>query len=310
MKFDAYQMVTDRICALLQQGIKPWAKPWNSVMDCAWSGQTGRPYSLLNQMLLADPEKKYTSLQEWADDIRGEWLSFNQIKDRGGNVQKGQHGRKIVFFKMLPIKNDKIVQDEQDADKHVPFLSVTTVFHIRQCDGISQKYHLQDQKTFDFVQHKGAEQLAEEYMARTGVTLIIEKGNKAFYRPATDQVHIPTPQQFPHMEEYYSTLFHEFTHSTGHPSRLNRVNGNTHFGDESYSLEELVAEIGSASILATLGMETSDSITNSAAYIANWLQALQNDKTMIVKAASRAEKAVQYILDIHQADQQPQPLIA
>ena len=109
---------------------------------------------------------------------------------------------------------------------------------------------------------------------------------------------MPIPEQFRNSEEYYSTLFHELTHSTGHPSRLNRINGNVHFGDENYSEEELVAEIGSASILSSLGVETEGSFTNSAAYIANWLTALKNDKRMIVKAAGKAEKAVRLIFGI------------
>lgn len=301
MKYDAYQMATDRICALLEQGIKPWAKPWTTVMSCGWSGQTGRPYSFLNQMLLADPDKKYESMEEWLDDIRGEWLTFNQIKGRGGMIRKGEHGRKVVFFKMLPKRNEDGEIDE-DSNKTFPFLTVSTVFHVRQCDGIEQKYHTDEDKVYDFSESQSAEEVAADYMSRSGVTLINSKQNRAFYRPKTDEVHMPLPEQFQRSEEYYSTLFHELTHSTGHESRLNRVNGNVNFGDESYSLEELVAEIGSSSIMATLGLETDGSLVNSAAYIANWLQQLKNDKTMIVKAAARAEKAVKMILGIKEVN--------
>ena len=102
MKFDAYQMVTDRICELLEQGLKPWAQPWSSAVSCAWSGNNGHVYSLLNQMLLADPDKKYKTMQELQEDIRGEWVTYNQAKERGGNIKKGEHGRKVVFFSMVP----------------------------------------------------------------------------------------------------------------------------------------------------------------------------------------------------------------
>ena len=132
--------------------------------------------------------------------------------------------------------------------------------------------------------------------------LTVAESDKAFYRPSTDEVFIPAPEQYKRSEEYYSTLFHELTHSTGYPSRLNRVNGNQFFGNESYSLEELVAEIGSASILATVGIDTKNSLNNSASYIGNWLKSLKNDKTMIVKAAGRAEKAVKMILNIKEEE--------
>jgi len=269
------------------------------VLNCGWSGQTGRAYSFLNQMLLADPEKKYSGVEEWLKDIQGEWLTFNQIKDRGGSVRKGEHGRKVVFFKMLPKKDE----DGNETQETIPFLTVTTVFHVRQCEGIEQKYHTDQDQLYDFTADRTAEAVAGSYQASSGVTVLNEHGNRAFYRPSDDTVHMPMPEQFRCSDEYYSTLFHELTHSTGHQSRLNRISGNAHFGDESYSLEELVAEIGSASICCSLGISTDNSITNSAAYVANWLQALRQDKTMIVKAASRAEKAVRMILGIKEEEE-------
>lgn len=295
MKFDAYQMVTDRICALLEQGIKPWAKPWVGSECTAWSGSNGKPYSILNQMLLADPEKKYTSLEELLNDIRGEWITYKQAQDRGGSVRKGEHGRRIVFFKSLEIKDE---DDEEKDPKIVPYLTSYTVFRVDQCDGVEQKYHLDGELTFDFTGDDSADEVANGYITREGITFKMVKGDRAFYRPSEDLVVLPMKEQFQSSEEYYSTLFHELTHSTGHPKRLNRINTMAAFGDD-YSREELVAEIGSASICATLGLETKGSFSNSAAYIGNWLEALRNDKKMIVWAASRAEKAVQMILNIY-----------
>ncbi|MBR3379284.1 MAG: hypothetical protein IKG72_04010 [Bacillus sp. (in: Bacteria)] len=135
-------------------------------------------------------------------------------------------------------------------------------------------------------------------MEREGVTLKVVHGDKACYSPTTDTVTMPMPEQFKNNEEYYSTLFHELTHSTGHQKRLNRITKNAAFGDESYSAEELVAEIGSASILATLGIENDKTIRNSTAYIQNWLKALRNDKHLIITASARAEKAIKLILGI------------
>ena len=296
MKFDAYQMVTDHICSLLEQGIKPWAKPWSSFTSSAWSGNNGRVYSYLNQLLLINPAKKYKSVQEMDDDIRGEWVTFEQAKARGGHVRKGEKGRKIVWFAMMPKKKE----NPDDPDETFPYLTVYTVFHIRQCEGIEQKYHLDGDKLYDFTANATADSVAGEYMLRENIVYHANRGDRAYYSPSDDSVHTPLPEQFKDSNEYYSTLFHELVHSTGHEKRLNRINKCAAFGTADYSTEELVAEIGSASLMATLGIGTDDTLTASAAYVKNWLTALRNDKKMIVQAASRAEKAVKMILNIRE----------
>ena len=114
-----------------------------------------------------------------------------------------------------------------------------------------------------------------------------------------DLIHLPLTNQFKSTEEYYSTAFHEAVHSTGHSSRLDRLTtgANASFGSETYSKEELVAEIGSASILNMLGIETNKSFRNSASYIQSWIKVLKNDTRFIVSATTKAEKAVKYILN-------------
>ena len=300
MKYDAYQMVTDRICAMLEQGIRPWVQPWASAVSSAWSGSNGKPYSFLNQMLLADPKKKYNTLEELMDDVRGEWVTFNQAKDRGGCVRKGETGRKVVFFKMIERPTGKLDDDGKEKMETIPFLQSYTVFKISQCDGLTQKYHTNDAAMYDFTGDDAADAVANDYIAREGITFRAEKGDKAFYRPSEDLVVVPKPEQFKDAAEYYSTLYHELTHSTGHQKRLNRIKACAAFGKDEYSTEELVAEIGSASICATLGIENNGSFTNSVSYIGNWLKALRNDKRMIVTAASRAEKAVRMILNVEE----------
>lgn len=294
--FDAYQMVTDRICAMLEKGFIPWQRPWAMAKTVAWSGCDGHTYSLLNQILLADPDKKYNSFEEIAADVAGEWVTFKQAINRGGCVRKGEHGRKVVFFKMIP----KTEQDEDgnEKTKTIPFLSVSTVFKISQCDGLEQKYHTDANELYSFDADQTADQIADDYAAREGVKINYVHGNSAYYSPALDAVTLPLREQFKESGEFYSTLFHELTHSTGHAKRLNRIKTNAAFGSDDYSAEELVAEIGSSSILATLGIETSETFRNNAAYIQNWLKALRGDKRMIVTAASRAEKAVRLILNV------------
>lgn len=124
-----------------------------------------------------------------------------------------------------------------------------------------------------------------------------EAGGRAFYNPSADAVTLPLMDQFFEVSEYYSTAFHELTHSTGHTSRLNRLSKTAHFGNEEYSKEELVAEIGAAALVNHVGLETPSSFRNSAAYVQSWLKALSNDKRMIVSAAGQAEKAVRLILN-------------
>ena len=302
MKFDAYQMVTDRICELLEHGLKPWAQPWSSAVSCAWSGNDGRVYTLLNQILLADPEKKYKTMSDLFDDIRGEWVTYNQAKARGGQVRKGEKGRKVVFFKMMEYKTGKVDEDGNEKTELVPWLTVYTVFHIRQCDGLEQKYHLGGDKLFDFNGDTTADAVAAEYLTREGIRYEKINGDRAYYRPSEDLIVTPLPEQFADRGEYYSTLFHEMTHSTGHEKRLNRLTKCAAFGSDDYSTEELVAEIGSASLLATLGIGQESNLKMSAAYIKNWLKALKNDKKMIVVAAGRAEKAVRMILNIKEGE--------
>jgi antirestriction protein ArdC len=143
-----------------------------------------------------------------------------------------------------------------------------------------------------------AERIKEEYKTREHIEIREIVSNKAFYSPSGDYIQVPCKEQYTAIEEFYSTLFHEMVHSTGHKTRLDRLEtgSNAHFGSETYSKEELTAELGSASLLNMLGIETPKTFRNSSAYIQSWLQVLRNDCKFIVSASSKAEKAVNYIL--------------
>ena len=294
MNIDVYQMVTDRICQLMEQGFIPWVMPWAMKKTSAWSGIDGHTYSLLNQFMLADPGKKYKDFDELIADIAGEWVTFNQAHERGGKVAKGAKGRKVVFFRMVNKKDE----NGEKTDEVFPVITWSVVFKVSDCEGIEQKFHTDADCLYDFNPNENAEIIAFDYVNRENIKWIHKHGNKAAYNPETDTVTMPLPEQFKDNAEYYSTLFHELIHSTGHPNRLNRLNKAASFGEHDYSVEELTAEIGSASILATLGIENASTFRNSTAYIQNWLKALKNDKKMIVAAASRAEKAMKMILNI------------
>ena len=277
-KFDIYAAISDRIIAELEKGQIPWEKPWVSAgADRAVSYSTGKPYSLLNQMILGNP---------------GEYLTFTQIQACGGKVKKGEKSSMVVFWKWLTVKDE-----QTDEEKEIPFLRYFNVFHIDQCEGVPAKHSKPADLPADPAQaDEAAEQIVRDYLKREGITLTHTAGNRAFYRPATDSVTLPEMKQFKNTSEYYSTVFHELTHSTGHAKRLNRLCDTAFFGSESYGKEELVAEIGASALVNRVGLESASSFRNNVAYVQNWLQAIKKDKRMIVSAAGKAEKAVALIL--------------
>lgn len=277
MAFDIYAAVTDRIVQQLEKGVVPWRKPWTGVRSGAISGATGKPYSLLNQMLLAKD---------------GEWYSWNQIQALGGKVRKGEKSSMVVFWKQTPVKDEDPATGEQ-IERMIPVLKYFNVFHIDQLDGIEAKTI--DPEAIDPATDTAADAIIAGYIQRSGVELEHRKGDEAFYSPSVDRVVLPLREQFPSMAEYYSTAFHELTHSTGHSSRLDRIFRRAFFGNEDYSREELVAEIGAAALSNHCQIETADSFKNSAAYIQSWLRALRNDKKLIVSAAGAAAKAFELI---------------
>lgn len=149
----------------------------------------------------------------------------------------------------------------------------------------------------DLQPDKRAEQILHDYIDRSGVSLKRQESDRAYYSPAQDTIVVPEICQFNDLAEFYSTAYHEAVHSTGHPTRLNRITDIARFGSETYSKEELVAELGASYLINAAGLETPSSFGNSAAYIKGWLTALKDDKRFIVSAAGKAEKAVGYILN-------------
>ena len=273
---DIYAAVTDRIIAQMEQGVIPWLKPWRT-NGKAVSHATGKPYSLLNQMLLGRP---------------GEYLTFKQCQAAGGRVKKGEKSNMVVFWKWIEQEDE-----ETHEKKEVPFLRYYNVFHIDQCEGITAKHTTEAAFPDGADTQEAAQDIIHDYLSRTGVKLLHEEGDRAFYRPSTDEIVLPLRKQFISTAEYYSTVWHELVHSTGHPSRLNRLDKVVAFGSDVYSKEELVAEIGAAALINHCGLETSTSLRNNAAYIQNWLSVLKGDKRFIVSAAGKAEKAVTLILN-------------
>lgn len=279
-KTNVYEMVTERIIAELEKGVIPWEKPWTGVKSGAYNRVSKIPYSLLNQMLL-----KHT----------GEYATYKQWQDLGGQVKKGEKSEIVVFWKIFEAEETNKDTGEKETKK-IPLLRYYNVFHISQVEGVEP---LAPEQLNDEVEPiEEADKIITDYITREHIDFTECRSNEAYYSPSSDRVVVPMKEQYTVINEYYSTTFHELTYSTGHKSRLNRLETGAvaAFGSETYSKEELVAEIGSASLMNLLGIETVKTFRNSAAYIQSWLQVLRNDNKFIVSASSRAEKAVNYIL--------------
>lgn len=292
-KVNVYQMVTDRIIEELEKGIIPWHKPWSgaSLADGGAINYVSRkPYSMLNQMLLGR---------------EGEYLTFKQIKDLKGNVKKGAKSGMVVFFTMMPCKKTEKIENEETSgtiikEFAIPVLRYYHVFHISDCEGIESKIKADEPIEPSILPIDVAENIINGYLSREKKLKFQNDklSNRAYYSPMFDKVVVPMLSQYAIPEEYYSTTFHEFTHSTIPPYRCDRKteNDNAFFGNEDYSREELVAELGSAMICNAIGIDCEKAFKNSVAYIQSWLKALKNDNKMIVWASSRAEKAARYII--------------
>lgn len=281
MSINVYEMVTNRIIEQLESGVIPWEKPWTGVRDGAFNRISKKSYSLLNQMLLGK---------------NGEWATFKQWTELGGHIRKGEKSSIVVFWKILPV--EEMQEDGSKVVKQIPLLKYINVFHISQVDGVEP---LPKEELHDIKPIEKAESILIDYWTRENIKVEHIKGNKAFYSPMSDMIQLPLFEQFKDANEYYSTAFHESVHSTMKESRCNRAeerkNKLVAFGSEEYSKEELVAEIGSANLMNIIGIETKKSFRNSTAYIQSWLRVLKNDNKFIVSASSKAEKAVEYILN-------------
>lgn len=291
MNNNVYQMVADKIVEQLNKGIIPWQRPWHGVTTAeggAINYCSRKPYSLLNQMLLMKG---------------GEWLSFKQIQDLGGRIKKGEKGSFVVFYKQLTIKDGKTESEDVDVNelKTIPLLRYYNVWHISQTEGIESKLPAQEEEPQpEYLDEQ--ERIIEAYVQRSGLKFHNDRpSNRAYYSPMTDEVVVPKLTQYKERAEYYSTTFHELTHSTGAAKRLNRkgiTSSVAAFGSELYSREELVAEMGAAMLCNVTGIDCAKAFKNSVAYIQGWASHIKNDSKMFVIAAGQAEKAAKYIQGI------------
>ena len=286
MNSDIYQRVTAQIVASLEQGVRPWLKPWNAEHAAGRITRplrgNGVPYQGINVLMLwgAAVERGY------AAPI---WMTFKQALELGGCVRKGEKGSQVVYASTFS-RTETDGESGEESERDIPFLKGYTVFNVEQIDGLPAHFTAPAEARLDPVQRIAQ---AEQFFSATGAT-VRHGGNQAYYSVASDVVQMPFFETFRDAESYYATLAHELTHWTRHPSRLDRSFGRKSFGDEGYAMEELVAELGAAFLSADLGL-TPEPREDHAAYIGHWLNVLKNDKRAIFTAASHAQRAADFI---------------
>jgi antirestriction protein ArdC len=269
-----YEIVSEMIIKQLESGVVPWRKPW----------RTETPVNLVSM-------KEYRGINVFLLVCQGYgsryWLTYRQAQSLGGNVRKGARGSKVVFWKLDEYENRNTETGESEIRKSL-LLRYYTVFNLEQCEGIEPP---EQPATFNPIEQ------CETILERMPNPPRFEPDVQARYRPSTDTIGMPSRSAFTSPAEYYSTLFHELTHSTGHPSRVGREGIMSHnpFGSDPYSKEEVVAEMGAAMLCSVAGIE-SETLSNSAAYLQTWINRLKSDSRLIVSAASHAQKAADYVL--------------
>jgi len=283
---DAAEVTTNKILEALKADIVPWQQEWTGNTGLPTSLATGKLYRGVNvfTLWLTGAAAGYAS---------NLWGTYRQIQERGGQVRKGEKSTEIVFWKIIEKK-----VDGEDKVKKIPLLRLFHVFNIDQADWAegARLPAVPERTQVDPIE--AAEALLADYLA--GGPSLAYGGDKAYYKPGADHIQMPARDDFTSAEAFYSTLYHEASHSTGHSKRLSRegIAQGTFgaFGDKVYSQEELVAEMGAAILCAIAGIEQKATLDNSAAYIAHWVKALSDDHSLIIKAASAAQKAVDLIV--------------
>lgn len=273
-KNDVYTSVTDRIIEALENGTVPWKKPWRT-RGGPINVKNGRPYRGINIFLLA---------LAGYDDPR--WGTYKAITDCGGQVRKGEKGTRVILWKPVKPKED---EDGEETKGGYLLLRDYVVFNAEQADGLPE-FEFEE---IDFDPNERAQEIIDGYVEGSGPPLR-HGGDSAYYDIMADEVWSPAQGDFDDGDSYYSTVFHELVHSTGHESRLKRIES-ANFGSDPYAREELVAEMGAAMLNGLSGIETREE--NSAAYIANWLRSLRDDKRLVIDAAARAQKAADWIVE-------------
>jgi antirestriction protein ArdC len=285
---NTYEIVTDKIITLLEQGVIPWRRPWTAA-GLPRNLVSKKPYRGVNAFLLS--ATKYVSPY---------WLTLKQANQLSGSVRKGEHAEVVVFWKVDQVDH---TENESDAEHISPeektrrrvVLRFYRVFNLEQCE--LPRAVLDKLPKIETHEHDPIEAAERIIAGMPSPPEIRYAGSKAFYSAITDRITLPPRELFTSAEEFYATLNHETLHATGHPSRLDResITEAAPFGSPMYSAEELIAEMGAAFLCAEAGISPAV-IENQAAYIQAWVKKLRDDGKLVIHAAAKAQKAADYIL--------------
>lgn len=285
---EIYEMVNKTIIDKLESGVCVWNQPWVCGGTSGfWNRETAKGYSLYNSLLIMAQGGEM-----------GEYATFKQIQKAKGKVNKGAKSKMVVFFKMeyLKDKDGNIVYDEEtNKPVMLPILRYYRVFAIADTN-LEPKHN----KAVNGTRYESsiADSLAEQYSNKSGCRINEITSNDAFYAPSGDYITIPSRGQHKSLAEFESTRWHEITHSTGHKTRLDRLSKKASFGNDEYSKEELVAEIGSSIFRQYLGLSTESADKNSIGYLQGWIRACKDDPQLIPSACKKAQEAFEYIMDM------------
>ena len=285
---DLYEEVTSKILAALESGTAPWSCPWDRSGEITLpiNESTGAFYQGINipMLWMAQHERGFSSAR---------WMTYRQASDKGGQVRKGEKGTAIVFYKTLERDSGRVDADTGEAlVDQIPMLRSFTVFNLDQIDGIDAPLPPAVGNGFDPFA------IGEAVMQASGVA-VQHGGTRAYYLPGADTITLPDRVRFAQAEDYYATALHELCHATKHPTRCDRKRYVHENSKVSYAFEELVAEMGSAFLMAALGI--SGDVRDHADYLDSWLTLLRQDKRAIFKAAAQAQKAANWALEAHAA---------
>lgn len=282
---DVYARVTAAIVAELEKGVRPWLKPWNAGhMDGRVHRplrSNGEPYKGVNVLMLWLAAEQ----QGFASPV---WMTFNQAREHGAQVKQGSKGSLVVYADRL--RKTEAGEDGEELERDVYFMKGYTVFNVEQIDGLPPKFQPAAAPPLDPPTRIDA---ADVFFANTRAD-VRHGGGQAYYAEGSDHVQMPPFPSFKDAEAYCSTLAHELTHWTKHPTRLGRDFGRRKYGDEGYAREELVAEIGAAFLCCDLGIGA-EPREDHASYLDHWLKVLKEDKRAIFQAAAHAQKAADYL---------------
>jgi len=294
MKPNVYERVTQQIVQALEAGVLPWHQPW-SVEHTA--GRITRPLRANGV-----PYRGINVLMLWGEAVaRGYatpiWMTFRQAQELGAHVRKGERGSLVVYASTIT-RTEEDTDTGEETERDIPFMKGYTVFNVEQVEGLPRHYYAEPAPRLDGIARIAA---ADAFVTATGAA-IRHGGGMAAYSLTDDAVRMPPFEAFHDAEAYYATLIHELTHWTRHPSRLDRDLGRKRWGDEGYAMEELVAELGSAFVLADLDIAPLPRAEH-ASYIASWLKVLNDDKRAIFSAAAHAQRAADYLNGLQSKDE-------